>query len=211
MNTARTMALALALLLAATTTHAQDRSADPLHGLTQCFAGTEFRAVRTDRLPASVTLRQVETATGPLPVSLADGYRIMIHRQSTEALVNLKIERSAPGKFDADRAAILLQIDRMAAASKALHTRRTAQDGIEAVGLDNPAIGTPGVISFYQLFEPATGTVATAYILNQAPALREYASQGAYDALRDRFIGVLSGCMARARPAPASQEPGRTR
>ncbi len=203
--------IGLALLLAATTGHAQDRSADPLHGLTRCFTGTEFRAVSTDRLPASVTSRAVETAKGPLRVSLADGYRMMIHRQSMEPLVNLKIERSAPGTFDADRAAILLQMDRMVAASNGMHTERSEQDGIEVVGLNNPAIGTPNVISFYELFDPATGTVATAYILNQAPAVREYASQADYDALRGRFISALSGCMAHALPSPGSQNSDRTR
>lgn len=188
--------IGLALLLAASSAQAQDRSAAPLQGLTHCFGGTEFRAVSTDRLPASVTSRTVESAQGPLSVSLADGYRMMIHRQSKDALVNLKIERSAPGQFGADRAAILLQLDRLTAASSSPQAERTGQDGIEVIGLNKPAIGTPNVISVYQLFDAATGTIATAYILNQAPALREYASQAAYDALRDRFIGTLSRCMA---------------
>jgi hypothetical protein len=188
--------IGLALLLAASTGQAQDRSSDPLQGLTHCFGGTEFRAVSTDRLPASVTSRTVESAKGPLPVSLADGYRMMIHRQSKDPLVNLKIERSVPGQFGADRAAILLQIDRLAATSNSPQAERTEQDGIEVIGLNNPAIGTPNVISVYQLFDAATGTIATAYILNQATAVREYGSQAAYDALRDRFIGTLRRCMA---------------
>lgn len=185
----------LAVLLAATTCQAQERSTDPLHGLTRCFSGTEFRAVSTDRLPVSKTSRTVESAKGPLSVSLADGYRMMIHRQSKDPLVNLKIERSVSGQFSADRAAILLQIDRLTAASHSPQAERAEQDGIEIIGLNNPAIGTPNVISIYQLFDAATGTIATAYILNQAPAVREYGSQAAYDALRDRFIGTLSRCM----------------
>lgn len=131
-----------------------------------------------------------------MPVSLADGYRIMIHRQGTAPLVNLKIERSVAGKFDADRAAILLQMDMMAADSKGAHTTRTVQDGIEVIGLNQPAIGTTDVNSVYELVDKASETIATAYILEQPPAVREYVSQAGYDGLRDRFVGVLSKCMA---------------
>ena len=194
MNIARR--LALALLLVASTSHAQDRTTDPLASLAHCFDGSAFRAASTDRLPASVTSRSVETAKGPMPVSLADGYRMMIHRQGTAPLVNLKIERSAAGKFDADRAAILLQMDMMAAGSKGLHTERAVQDGIEVIGLHQPATGTADMNGIYQLFDKATGTIATAYLLNQAPAVREYKTQAEYDVLRERFVGVLSKCMA---------------
>lgn len=110
--------MALSLLLAAPGVHAGERSGDTLAALTVCFAGTEFRATSTERLPAGVTARTVETASGPLSVSLADGYRQVIHRHGTaplvNPLVNLKLERSAAGQFGADRAAILQQMTYMA-------------------------------------------------------------------------------------------------
>jgi hypothetical protein len=191
--------LVFALLLVASTSHAQDRTTDPLQGITLCIGSSEFRAATKERLPASITSRNVDAAQGPMPVSLADGYRMMLYRKSSEPLVNLKIERSIDGKFDADRAAIMLQMDRISAAStgpRKVAVERSTQDGIEVAGLNNSAIGTPGVISLYQLFDAPTGTIATAYLLNQAPAVREYKTQAEYDVLRERFVGVLSKCMA---------------
>lgn len=191
--------LAFAWLLVASTGHAQDRTTDPLQGITRCIDSGELRAASKIRLPASITSRNVDATQGLTPVSLADGYRMMLYRNSSEPLVNLKIERSIAGKFDADRAAILAQMERISAGSKGprqVAIERSTQDGIEVAGMNNSAIGTPGVISLYQLFDAPTETIATAYILNQAPAVREYKTQADYDALRDQFIGALSKCMA---------------
>lgn len=202
MNKTLSYGLALAALVTAAPGHAQDRATDPLHGVAHCFDSGEFKVKSRDRLPAASTSRMVNTSAGPAQVSTADGYRLMVYRASPEPLVNLKVERSAPGKFDADRAAIMQQlvaISARATPANSVPLATSTQHGIDIAALDNPAIGTPGVISMVQLFDAATGTVATASILNQAPAVREYASQEAYDALRNRFVAALASCMAQAR------------
>lgn len=175
---------------------AQDRAGDPLQGLTHCFDSGEFHVASRDRLPAQVTMRTVDTAQGPAQVSTADGYRLMLYRQSKEPLVNLKIERSAPDHFTADRTAVLAQMDKIAADSKGSSpVERTTQGAIDIAGMN--ARGN-AVISFYTLFDAATGTIATVYILNQSAQARDYASAADYLALRDRFISALGACMAQS-------------
>jgi hypothetical protein len=193
--------MASALLIAASCSQAQDHGSDPLRAMTRCFSGGEFHAESTERRTAASPFRTVDTTAGPRQVSVADGYRLMIYRSSKQPLVNLKIERSMEGKFDDDRAAIMLQLARLADSSKppnAVIVEHSTQNGIAIAALNNRAIGTPGVVSMLQLFDAASGTIATAYILNQAPAVREYADEDTYRVLRDRFIGTLSACMAHA-------------
>jgi hypothetical protein len=116
-------------------------------------------------------------------------------------LVNLKLERSAEGRFAADRAAIVAQMEKMAASTKAPHQvalETSMRNGIEVLALNNPSIDhSSGVISLYTLMDARSGTVATAYVLNQRAEIREYANDSDYSALRDRFIGVVSDCMSR--------------
>jgi hypothetical protein len=193
-------ALALALLAGATAAQAQDRSGDPLQGLTQCFKGGEFHAEGTYRMSPSVVSRKVDTTTGPMYVSIADGYRLMIYRKSTSPFVNLKIERSVAGQFSADRDAILKQMATLAGGGRSTDlppVETSTMNGIEIVAINNPPMTTPGVISMYQLFDAASGTIATAHLLNQEGPAREFNSEAAYGALRDKFIGVLSACLAR--------------
>lgn len=182
--------LALGMAFAAPASHA-----DALTGISHCFDKGEFHANSRDHRTAGSPWRDVRTANGPARVSVVDGYRLMVYRDSTEPLVNLKLERSADGQFAADRAAIASQMA-AASAKSAVRVENSTREGIDIVAINNPALGTPGVISMVTLFDAATATIATAYILNQAPAVREYKDQAAYDALRDRFVTALAVCMA---------------
>jgi len=200
MHILRNSGLALAVTIAATTAHAQDRATDPLQRLTQCFASGEFRAAGTYRLSPSVVSRQVDTATGPMHVSIEDGYRLMIYRSSTSPLVNLKLERSAAGQFAKDRDAIVRQMAALAAGTQPpaqVHVENSTVNGIEIVAINKPAMETPGVISMLQLFDAATGTIATVHVLNQEGPAREFNSEADFAGLRDRFIGTLTACMKR--------------
>jgi len=200
MKTIMKTSIVLAMIVAAATTRAQDRSTDPLQRITQCFRGGEFHAEGTYRLSESVVSRQVDTATGPMRVSIDDGYRMMIYRKSTAPLVNLLIERSAAGQFASDREAISRHMAALAAGSpppEKVNVEHSALHGIDIIAINKPAMETSGVISMVQLFDAATGTIATAHILNQQGPAREFTSAADYAVLRDRFIGALSACMAR--------------
>ena len=202
MKTMTMLGVALSAALAAAPGRSQDRPGDALQHLSHCFDTGEFHARSRDHRTAGNAWRDVQTATGTARISVADGYRLMLYRDTTEPLVNLKIERSADGKFDADRDVVMRQLARLAGATKAPHqvaVETGTTDGVDVAALHN-RVGTPGVVSLVTLFDAATGTIATAYILNQAPATRDYADQAGYDALRERFVGALAVCMAHARP-----------
>ena len=192
--------LAIPALLAALVAQAQDRTADPLGPLAQCINRSEFHFRQQDRLPAHVTTRSVKLATGEGRVSVADGYRLMLFHKGSLPFVNLKIERSADGRFAADRETIVAQMQQMSANSKPpqlVPLETDTRQGVEVLALNNPYITrSSGVISLYTLLHAASGTVATAYLLNQPADKREFATDAQYQALRDQFIAALTSCMA---------------
>lgn len=192
--------LAIPILVTALAAQAQERAADPLGPLAQCINRSQFQFRQQDRLPAHVTTRSVKLATGEGQVSVADGYRLMLFRKGSLPFVNLKIERSAEGRFAADRDTIVAQMQQMSANSKPPHLvplETDTRQGVEVLGLNNPKITqSSGVISLYTLLHAASGTVATAYLLNQPADKREFATDAQYHALRDQFLAALAACMA---------------
>lgn len=192
--------LVLAMLFAAPGARAQDRTADPLGPLAQCINGSEFTFRQQDRLPAQKTTRSVKLAAGERQVSTADGYRLMLFRKSSAPFVNLKIERSAAGKFAADRDAIIAQMQDMAASTRPpqrVALEMDTRNGVEVLGLNNPLVlQSSGVISLYTLLHAASGTVTTAYVLNEPVASREFSTDAQYLALRDQLLATLTACMA---------------
>lgn len=199
----RLFALLAAGLLAAPAP-AQERTTDPLGGLAHCFDDGEFRVASRLRLPASKQFREVQTRNGAARVSTVDGYRLTLYKDSPAPLVNLKVEKSAEGQFDADRAAVLAYMElfsdtRSAGASPLEVTR---QDGVEVMALNQPGIDSGGPLSFYSFVHQASGTIGTAYILAQPAPLREFHDYAEYTSLRDRFVGKLVRCMAQQQPMP---------
>jgi hypothetical protein len=192
--------LAIPMLLVALGAQSQERTTDPLGPLAQCINRSAFQFRQQDRLPAHVMTRSVKLATGEGQVSVADGYRLMLFRKSSLPFVNLKIERSAEGRFAADRDTIMAQMRQMSANSKPpqlVPLETDMRQGVEVLGLNNPNITqSSGVISLYTLLHAASGTVATAYLLNQPADKREFATDAQYQALRDQFLASLASCMA---------------
>ena len=192
--------LAIPMLVVALSAQAQERTTDPLGPLAQCINRSAFQFRQQDRLPAHVTTRSVKLAAGEGQVSVADGYRLMLFRKSSLPFVNLKIERSAEGRFGADRDTIMAQMRLMSANSKPpqlVPLETDMRQGVEVLGLNNPYITqSSGVISLYTLLHAASGTVATAYLLNQPADKREFSTDAQYQALRDQFLASLVSCMA---------------
>lgn len=120
----------------------------------------------------------------------------------------MKIERSAAGSFAADRATIVAQMQEMSAKARLPQQRpleTDTRDGVEVLGLNHASIAhSPGVIGMYTLLHAASGTVATAYLLNQPADPRDFATDAQYEALRSEFIDSLAACMA----APGRQGEG---
>ncbi|MEG1055019.1 MAG: hypothetical protein RSF79_23625 [Janthinobacterium sp.] len=192
--------LALPMLVAALAAQAQDRTADPLGPLAQCINRSQFQFKTQDRLPASATTRIVKMKAEERRVSTADGYRLMLFRKSSLPFVNLKIERSAAGQFASDRDTIVAQMQEMSAGSKPPHQvplETDARDGVEVLGLNQASIAqAQGIISLYTLLHAASGTVATAYLLNQPADPRDFVTDAQYQTLRTQLIATLASCMA---------------
>lgn len=189
------LATALACALVAATAAAQEPVA--LEPYVACVERGSFAVrdvVRAGQRPSS---RSVNTAEGERRVSVADGYRVMLNTPQGEPFVNLKIELSAPGKADEDRAVIVAQMRAMAggSAAGALPLKDETRDGVQAVGLDNPSIDHRSIISFYTLFVAPKGLVATAYVLNQKPERRAFASLSEYQVLRDKALSEIAACL----------------
>jgi hypothetical protein len=195
--------LAAGMVAAAAPAAAQERTADPLGGLAHCFDDGEFRVAASARLPASKQFREVQTRNGAAKVSTVDGYRLMLHKDSPAPLVNLKVEKSADGQFEQDRATVMAYMELFSETrgEGANPLEVTRQDGVEVMALNQPRIDGGGPLSFYSFAHQASGVIGTAYILSQPPAMREFRTYAEYTSLRDRFVGKLVRCMAQ-QPLP---------
>ena len=175
---------------------AQPTPADPLGPLMRCPFGKDLQAHSVNRRPTGTLTRAVQTSSGPMQVSVADGYRMLLAYPDTAPFVNLKLERSQPGKLAADRTAILAQMTSFAALPGAAVApfRVIARDGVEIMALNSFAL-TGGVIGIYTLISEQHNVIATAYLLNQKPAQRRFTTFAQYETLRDDFIHLLARCM----------------
>jgi hypothetical protein len=179
-------------------TAALAQPADPLRPLTTCAFGNKLRVESVARWPADTSARMVQTGNGPMPVSVADGYRMMLAYPGTKPFVNLKLERSQPGKLAADRTAILAQMTSFAATpgAQVAPFKVIARHGVEIMALNSSSLDGGGVISIYTLISEKSNVVATAYLLNQKPDERKFKDFQQYQQLRDDFIFALAVCMA---------------
>ena len=152
---------------------------DPLRPLMSCSFGKDLQAQSVNRwpagTPAGTPARSVQTSTGPMQVSVADGYRMLLAYPDTAPFVNLKLERSQPGKLSADRTAILAQMTSFAATPGApvAPFKVVERNGVEIMALNSPAL-SGDVISVYTLISEKNNVIATAYLLNQKPAERKF-------------------------------------
>lgn len=111
-----------------------------------------------------------------------------------------RVPVQSAGQFAADRVTIVAQMQEMSASSKPPYQvplETDARQGVEVLGLNQAGIAqAQGIISLYTLLHAASGTVATAYLLNQPADPRDFATDAQYQALRDQFIASLASCMA---------------
>jgi hypothetical protein len=177
---------------------AQEAPADPLRPLTTCEFGSDLQARSVSRWSEPKPWRMVQTSNGPKQVSVADGYHMMLAFPGTAPFVNLKLERSRPGRLAADRTAILAQMTSFAAKPGVTVApfRVIERNGVEIMALNNSTLDGGGVISVYTLISEKNNVVATAYLLNQKPSARKFKDFTQYQALRDEFIFALALCMA---------------
>lgn len=162
------------------------------------MAAGPFSVVEQGRLPVTVASRSVDTAAGPKPVSLADGYRIILATPQGLPFLNLKVELSSPASAAADREAVEAQMAAFSArrSPEQQGLQRSSVGGVEVLALHQPNLDRGGPVSFYSFLQPASGVIATLYVLNQPPAKRAFVTYTDYEALRDDAAGLVQRCMA---------------
>ena len=192
------LALLLAVCVAAPAIGRDVSSPDSLRPLVNCPFGKQLQALSVDRRSGTAPWRAVATSFGSLRVSSVDGYRVMLGQPGGAPIVNLKLEKSAPGKLADDRTAILAQMTSFAARPNAPVTpfKVVTRNGIEVMMLEDVRLDRSGPVGIYTLVSEKANVVATAYLLNQRADRRGYKNAQEYTALRDEFIGALSSCMA---------------
>lgn len=181
--------LALLPLLMMSAASAQQRGDDPLGPLTHCFDGSKFKVGARDRLPVTIKSRPVVTADGKADVSLDDGYRLLLFTDGSDPVVNLKLERAAPGRIAADRDAIFGEMRYLVAQSPkdSRQFSSAEQGGIEHLTIRKTALDGHGIANLETLIQRRTGTVATAYLIDT--------NSIGFEALRGEFLSLLSACM----------------
>jgi hypothetical protein len=198
----RSFAMVLPLCLFASSAQAQlsdpGNSPSPLAPYTKCSFLGGLNQISITRAPGLPMARPVETARGRKTVSVMDGYRVMLGFENTDPFVNLKIEKSVRGHYDADKAVVFEQMQLMsqsAPAGAVASLERGSLNGIQFAALNSETL-SPGVVSIYTFFDDKREVMATAYLLNQVPQRRAFNDIHQYRALRDRFIADLTRCMA---------------
>lgn len=188
------IASTLLAVAAATTAPA----ADSLQPIVQCVVAGPLKGVDIQRRTDAGTTRTVALPGGGAQrqVSVLDGYRVMLATANGQYFVNLKIERSAPGQAEADRAVIREQMQALVRQGPAGAPPLLQRDegGVELLGLNQPSLDS-GSLGFYTLFVPSADLVVTLYLLNQAPARREFKTYADYERLRDQALSQVRACL----------------
>ncbi len=174
----------------------RSESTSRLLSYTGCTFGGGLVPVIVERAQNLPMARPVETAAGQAPVSVADGYRLILAFPNTGAFVNLKIEQSMVGRYNSDKQSVLEQMQHMSATARGVvvNLERSVIGGVDIAALNNPGFDG-AALGFYTFFVDAKDIIATAYVLNQLPDRRAFQTVVEYQAMRDRFVGEFAACL----------------
>lgn len=188
------------LALAVASVAAQSATID-LQPIVACVSAGPLKAVEAQKRTSTDATRAVSVAGGlERQVSVLEGYRVMLASASGQYFVNLKIERSAADKAEADRDAIRQQMQAFVAKAPAGSPpmKHENSGGVETVGMDQSSLEVSGTMGLYTLFVPKADLVVTAYLLNQPPAKRDFATYADYERLRDQALEQVKACLPKA-------------
>lgn len=180
--------LMVCLLGASAAAWAEDEA---LKRLAACPMGSQLRVLEVKPRTVSAPWREVASPSGPLRVSVASGYRVMLGVPGYAPFVNLKLERSAPGKFADDMRAIKAHMEGIVRQPLTLDDK----DGVKQLVAENASIEGRSVIGMVSLFHEPSQVIATAYLLNAQPGQRAFSDRQQYEALRNEFLQALEDCL----------------
>lgn len=182
--------MTVCLLGASSAARADDAA---LRRLAACPMGGQLQVLEVKPRDESAPWREVASPSGPLRVSVASGYRVMLGVPGYAPFVNLKLERSAPDKFADDMRAIKAHMEGIVRHPLTLDDR----NGVTELLAENASIEGRAVIGMASVFHEPSRVIATAYFLNAKPGQRAFNDQPQYAALRTAFLQALQDCLRR--------------
>jgi len=168
-----------------------------------------LRIVETKRLPPDAPrFREVAVGGKTQRVSVLDGYRVLYGFEDVAAaFANVKVERSDPGAYAADKDTLIRMQQTMPSTDKVAY-RHLVLNGIETHGVDKPELDVGGIVGSYVVFLDADQAVVSLYFVNDRKAATKISDIRAYQLVRDRFLDDLTRCFsAGGGNAPASGPP----
>lgn len=168
-------------------------------GIAACRLPDGLRLVEAARRPSrAANSRKVQIQGGEREVSVVDGYRLMFAYPGTDYFANVKLERSMPNRFAADRDTILDQFEFLAGQSPDIELARGERSGVFVYALDNAVLGDAAldhaVVGTFVMFLDEETSVLTIYLLNQKAERRHFRTIDEYRRLRDNFLNHLASC-----------------
>jgi hypothetical protein len=154
----------------------------------------ELRHFHTESWRREKNYREVTSGSETRRVSVIDGYRVLyVHAATETPFANVKVERSAPAEYAADKAFLIRMQHDMPQFDKVTYWSAPV-NGLEVHGIDKTAIDVGGVVGVYLIFEDRKQVVTSVYLLNQGPKVRKFVELESYKLVRDRFLGDLTRC-----------------
>lgn len=180
--------LALLLSLIASTAFAE-------YEIKDCFINfkdaTDLTWVTPDHLPKSSNLnREVETGNGKVTITRTEGYRIYYNNEKGEPFVNLKVELSGDNNYEADKKAILANLNYINSHTPGSETKDLIEltfNGYKVYGSSRSSIEKGMFLGTFVIFA-GNGVTLYVYFQNIKPELRHFNSFEDYKRLRNKFL-----------------------
>jgi len=156
------------------------------------FNGVKNLTAKTpDRLPESAAKpREVKTLDGMKSVSRNAGYRILYLNNNNVPFVNLKIEQSSDGSYEADSKNLIENLRYLIKNSSGMKSKDVIElefNGQKIYGLSRNSIDKGSTLGTFIMF-PGNNIVVYFYFNNLKPEYRNFKSLKDYEKQRDRFI-----------------------
>ena len=148
-------------------------------------------------LPAVPMTRTVDTLRGPRNILMKDGVRVMFAYPNTDFYANLKAEQLPDESYEAEKADLISEEDKMLAAddtNSRNYALKPKMQGFEIYGIDRKKL-EGGVLGAYLFFDDSTHVVTTIYFLNGEPGRRRFNDLTEYAKLRDSFLQSYTNCV----------------
>ena len=171
---------------------------DSLKPFTTCELDNGLKIVQVDRLPKDVKSRTVTTSKGEQPISLADGYRVMVaYNEDKDWFANIKAEKSVTAEYERDKELVIEGLKWAASTSKELESTEPVKisfDEYEGYATSKRTL-VGNMLGIYVLFSDANHTITTFYFINQNAKRKRFQTIEEWRVLRDQFLKTYTACL----------------